>query len=105
MPDRPAARVRRFKRRVKVQRSRPLLGVVDAGAGEWLTEYLCGGVVTREEFLADLTGGELVEPIDLTAPPEVLVAVPWTTPTTDENALARTVQLAEEGKSWILPSS
>lgn len=37
---------------------------------------------------------EDVEPMDLTAPARVLIEVPWTTPTTDENAFARTIELA-----------
>ena len=36
-----------------------------------------------------------VEPMDLTAPAEVLIQVPWTTPTTDENVFARTLELAD----------
>ena len=47
----------------------------------------------REHLLAALT--EPVEPMDLTAPAEVLIRVPWTTPTTNENAFARTLELAD----------
>lgn len=46
----------------------------------------------RERLRASLA--EPVEPIDLTAPAETLIAVPWTTPTTDGNAFARTLELA-----------
>lgn len=47
----------------------------------------------RERLLAALS--EPVEPMDLTASAETLIAVPWSTPTTDENAFARTLELAD----------
>lgn len=41
-----------------------------------------------------LARAEDVEPMDLAAPAETLIEVPWTTPTTDENALARTLAVS-----------
>ena len=38
---------------------------------------------------------EPVEPMDLEAPAKTLVLVPWTTPTANENAFARTLELAD----------
>jgi hypothetical protein len=95
MADRAADRVRRFKRRLKTQHERAVLGVVDADTAAVMDAYMRGGLSTVAELLAD--GGAPVEPIDLTAPASVLVSVPWTTPTTDENALDRTLELADLG--------
>jgi len=56
----------------------------------------------QQERLAEIMArvGD-VEPMDLTAPAETLIAVPWTTPTTNENAFARTLELANMQDSVV----